>query len=166
MRATPTCVPAVFVADGDVACRGGSGVARVSLVSQRSERGPRGQRDQQNQGTQRGPAGKARRRPRNPSPQSAADLLPQVVARIGGDDRALEQRVSLAWPDAVGALLSRRTCPESVRGKTLIVRVDSSAFAHELALLKREILERLRRVLGDGLLEDLRTRVGPLPGQI
>jgi predicted nucleic acid-binding Zn ribbon protein len=134
----------VFVAGGGVACRTGAAVAKVSFVSQPSKR---------------------RRRPRNPGPQSAADLLPQVLARIGGEGRALEQRVSLAWPDAVGALLNRRSRPESVRGKTLIVRVDSSAFAHELALLKREILERLRRALGDGLVEDLRTRVGPLPGE-
>ena len=110
------------------------------------------------------PRSTGRRRPRNPAPQSVADLLPQVVARLGGDDRALEQKVSLAWPEAVGDLLSRRARPESVRGKTLIVRVSSSAFAHELTLLKGEILERLRRVVGDGLLDDMRTRVGPLSG--
>jgi predicted nucleic acid-binding Zn ribbon protein len=88
--------------------------------------------------------------------------LPQVVARLGGEDRAIEQRVSLAWPDAVGAALSRRTRPESVRGKTLIVRVDSSAYAHELTLLKGEILDRLRAALGGPLIDDMRTRVGPL----
>jgi predicted nucleic acid-binding Zn ribbon protein len=107
---------------------------------------------------------RGKRRPRNPGPETAADLLPQVVARLGGADRAIEQRVSLAWPEAVGAVLSRRARPEAVRGKTLIVRVDSSAYAHELTLLKAEILERLHRTLGPGLLDDLRTRVGPLDG--
>jgi predicted nucleic acid-binding Zn ribbon protein len=105
---------------------------------------------------------RGKRRPRNQGPETAADLLPQVVARLGGADRAIEQRVSLAWPDAVGAVLSRRARPESVRGKTLIVRVDSSAFAHELTLLKREILDKLTLALGAPLLDDLRTRVGPL----
>jgi predicted nucleic acid-binding Zn ribbon protein len=105
---------------------------------------------------------RGKRRPRNQGPETAADLLPQVVARLGGDDRAIEQRVSLAWPDAVGAVLNRRTRPESVRGKTLIVRVDSSAYAHELTLLKGEILERLRAALGGPLIDDMRTRVGPL----
>jgi predicted nucleic acid-binding Zn ribbon protein len=105
---------------------------------------------------------RGKRRPRNAGPETAADLLPQVVARLGGEDRAIEQRVSLAWPDAVGAALSRRTRPESVRGKTLIVRVDSSAYVHELTLLKGEILERLRGALGGPLIDDMRTRVGPL----
>jgi predicted nucleic acid-binding Zn ribbon protein len=107
---------------------------------------------------------RGKRRPRNAGPETAADLLPQVVARLGGEDRAIEQRVSLVWPEAVGAVLSRRTRPEAVRGKTLIVRVDSSAYAHELTLLKGEILEKLAAALGKGLLEDLRTRVGPLDG--
>jgi predicted nucleic acid-binding Zn ribbon protein len=90
--------------------------------------------------------------------------LPQVVARLGGEDRAIEQRVSLVWPAAVGAALSRRSRPEAVRGKTLIVRVDSSAYAHELTLLKGEILERLEASLGGPLIDDMRTRVGPLSG--
>ncbi len=104
-----------------------------------------------------------RRRPRNPEPQTAASLLPHVVARLGGDERGLEQRVSLAWKDAVGEALARRARPESVRGKTLYVRVDSSALAHELTLLKRQVLERLSRSLGGPLVEDMRTRTGPLP---
>jgi hypothetical protein len=49
-----------------------------------------------------------------------------------------------------------------VRGKTLLVRVSSSAFAHELTLLKGEILAKLRVALGPGRIEDLRTRVGNL----
>jgi predicted nucleic acid-binding Zn ribbon protein len=103
-----------------------------------------------------------KRRPSNPEPQTAASLLPQVVARLGGDDRALEQRVSLAWKDAVGESLSRRARPEAVRGKTLYVRVESSSLAHELTLLKRRVLEKLSLALGGPLIEDMRTRTGPL----
>jgi predicted nucleic acid-binding Zn ribbon protein len=103
-----------------------------------------------------------KRRPSNPEPQTAASLLPQVVARLGGDDRALEQRVSLAWKDAVGESLARRARPEAVRGKTLYVRVESSSLAHELTLLKRRVLEKLSLALGGPLIEDMRTRTGPL----
>jgi predicted nucleic acid-binding Zn ribbon protein len=102
-----------------------------------------------------------KRRPRNPEPQTAASLVAHVVARIGGDDRGLEQRVSLAWKEAVGESLARRARPETVRGKTLYVRVESSSLAHELTLLKRQVLERLDRALGGPLIEDMRTRTGP-----
>jgi predicted nucleic acid-binding Zn ribbon protein len=107
--------------------------------------------------------GRRKRRPTNPEPETAASLLPHVVARIGGEDRALEQRVSLAWSDAVGAALARRALPEAVRGKTLYVRVESSSLAHELTLLKRQVLDRLTLTLGGPLILDLRTRTGPLP---
>ena len=103
-----------------------------------------------------------KRRPRNAAPESAADLLPAVVARIGGDDRGVEQQITLVWREAVGEMLALRTRPEAVRGKTLLVRVSSSAFAHELTLLKGEIIEKLRVALGPGRIQDLRTRVGRL----
>jgi predicted nucleic acid-binding Zn ribbon protein len=103
-----------------------------------------------------------RRRPRNPEPETAASLLPMLVARLGGDGRALEQRVFGAWPGVVGDLLRRRTRPEALRGKTLIVRVESSALAHELSLLRAQVISQLGLAIGPGVVEELRTRVGPL----
>ena len=91
-----------------------------------------------------------------------ATLLPSVVARIGGEDRAAEQRVSLVWAEVVGPMLAKHTRPEGVRGKVLMVRVSSSSYAHELVLLRREIVDRLQRLLGVTLVEDLRSRVGAI----
>jgi predicted nucleic acid-binding Zn ribbon protein len=87
-------------------------------------------------------------------------LLPAVVARLGGEDRANEQRVALVWDEAVGSLLAKHTRIEGVRGKTLLVRVTSSSYAHELVLLRREIVARLSRALGATLVEEIRSRVG------
>jgi predicted nucleic acid-binding Zn ribbon protein len=103
-----------------------------------------------------------RRRPkRKPTePQSLAALLPIVVARLGGADRANEQRVALVWDEAVGGLLAKHTRIEGVRGKTLLVRVTSSSYAHELVLLRREIVARLSVALGVTLVEEIRSRVG------
>jgi predicted nucleic acid-binding Zn ribbon protein len=85
------------------------------------------------------------------------------MARIGGADRAAEQRICQVWPEAVGAHLARHTRPEGVRGKTLLVKVTSSAYAHELVLLRREVLERVNRALSGSLqIEEIRSRVGPI----
>ncbi len=81
-----------------------------------------------------------------------------TLARLGGDGRATENRVFTAYRNAAGSLLNARTEPESVRGQTLFVRASSSAVAHQLALLKAEILGRM----GTEEVNDLRTRVGPL----
>ncbi len=108
------------------------------------------------------PPFRRRARPRNEAPETVAALLPTVVARLGGDDRAAEQRISLVWADAVGALLAKNTRIEGVRGRVLLVRVSSSSYAHELVLLRREILTRIARELGVQLVDDLRSRVGAI----
>jgi hypothetical protein len=105
-----------------------------------------------------------RARPRSSEPESAASLISSVVARIGGDARALEHRVFDAYNATVGALLRHRTSPEKLRGTMLFVRVGSSAIAHQLTLLKADVLARLAADLGPGVVTDLRTRVGSLEG--
>jgi predicted nucleic acid-binding Zn ribbon protein len=94
------------------------------------------------------------------TPESSADLMSQVLARIGGSGRALEFRVFEAYNGAVGEILRLRTAPERLNGKTLQVRVASSALAHELTMLKREVLDRMALAIGDDVVTDLRTRVG------
>jgi predicted nucleic acid-binding Zn ribbon protein len=102
-----------------------------------------------------------RRRARHTEPETAASLVNAVVAKIGGDARATEHRVFDGYAVAVGTLLSHRTHPEKLRGSTLFVRVGSSAIAHQLTMLKGEILVRLAEVIGPGVVADIRTRVGP-----
>ena len=94
------------------------------------------------------------------APESSADLMSQVLARLGGSGRALEFRVFEAYNSAVGEILRLRTEPERLHGKTLQVRVASSALAHELTMLKRDVLTRMALAIGDDVVTDLRTRVG------
>lgn len=102
------------------------------------------------------------RRPRMPEPVSFADLLPQVVARLGGTERSLEQRVFMAYDKAAGAHLARHSRAERLKDGTLIVRLESSALAQELSLLKRTLMERMAAELQEAVVKDIRTRVGPL----
>lgn len=108
-----------------------------------------------------GPVKSPRRRARHTEPETAASLVNAVVAKIGGDARATEHRVFDGYALAVGTLLRHRSHPEKLRGSTLFVRVGSSAIAHQLTMLKGEILVRLAEVIGPGVVADIRTRVGP-----
>ena len=93
-------------------------------------------------------------------PETTGDLMGQVLARLGGQGRALEFRVFDAYARVVGELLRTRTAPERVAGTTLFVRVATSALAHEVTLLRGEILTKLAVELGPGTITELRTRVG------
>jgi hypothetical protein len=99
---------------------------------------------------------------RGTQPETVASLMGAVVARLGGDARALEHRVFDAWSRTMEAALGQRVSPEKLRGSTLIVRVGSSAIAHQVTLLKADILGRMALILGPDVVTDIRTRVGPL----
>ncbi|MGE0488592.1 MAG: DciA family protein [Vulcanimicrobiota bacterium] len=70
------------------------------------------------------------------------------------------QRIHQAWPKVVGELLARQSQPLVIKGSTLYVRVSAAAWAQELQLRQRDILERLAKELGQNPLRDLRCRVG------
>jgi hypothetical protein len=108
-----------------------------------------------------------RYRPRAPGPQrpsapavTTADLMGDVLARIGGSGRSREFRVFDCFTRVIGEAFRTRTLPERLAGTTLFVRVATSALAHELTLLRPEILARMARELGPQTVLDLRTRVG------
>ena len=102
-------------------------------------------------------------RPSAPSPSRSADLVSEVLGRLGGSGRALEFRVFDCYTRVVGDALRARTMPERLAGTTLFVRATTSALAHELTLLRADILERMATEMGQGIVLDLRTRVGRIP---
>jgi len=110
------------------------------------------------------PQNRIQRRPRPsvPVPERAADLMGEVLARLGGSGRAREFRVFECYTRVVGDTLRARTLPERLAGTTLFVRVASSALAHEVTLLRGEILARMAAELGPDAVRELRTRVGTI----
>jgi hypothetical protein len=87
----------------------------------------------------------------------------EVLARLGGAGRAREFRVFDCFTRVVGPAFRARSMPERLTDTTLIVRVASSPLAHELTLLRAEILARMAAELGAGVVVELRTRVGRIP---
>jgi hypothetical protein len=107
-----------------------------------------------------------RRPPRQqPEPETTGDLMAGLLARLGGSGRALEFRVFQAYQDAAGELFRARTAPDSFREGTLFIRVANAALAHELTLLRGELLARMEATVGPGVVTAIRTRVGTLPAK-
>jgi hypothetical protein len=110
-----------------------------------------------------GPSSPYRRRKSvEADPEATGDLMAGFLARLGGSGRGLEYRVFDAYQQAAGDVLRARTAPDALRGNTLFVRTPSSALAHELTMLRGEILSRMAALLGPGVVTALRTKVGPL----
>ena len=109
------------------------------------------------------PRARGPQRPSAPAPSRSVDLVGEVLGRLGGAGRALEFRVFDCFARVVGENLRTRTIPERLVGTTLFVRAASSSLAHELTLLRGEILERMAVEMGQGIVLELRTRVGRIP---
>jgi hypothetical protein len=71
---------------------------------------------------------------------------------------------SRLWPEVAGEQLAARTWVSSVRGDTMYVVVSSSVWAHQLQLMERDLVGRLRARAGkDCPVHRLRFRTGGQP---
>lgn len=96
-------------------------------------------------------------------PQPISELIPQVVAKLGLQQKLKESQILTDWPALVGEVIARHSTPLTFEKGYLTVNVDSSPWLNELQRFSREvILERLRNKLGKTIVKDVRFRVGPV----
>ena len=86
----------------------------------------------------------------------------QTALRAKGIDKDLDRyRFILEWDQIVGDEIAKRTCPECMRGSTLIVKVSDSTWAQELSFQKEVIIKRMNRICKDTApVSDIRFVVG------
>jgi hypothetical protein len=87
-------------------------------------------------------------------PTSAARAIASALRFHGISDEIRGQRVLTEWADLVGAKIAQRTRPDGVTDRVLWVEVATSAWLHELNLLKPALLRGLNERLGEPRLFD------------
>ncbi len=100
-----------------------------------------------------------RRRRTRSQPERTGALVPRVLHDLGLEESARALRVVERWEEAVGPEVARHCRPVAVREGVLEASVDSSTWCQTLQLRAPEILDSLRRVLGDDAPRDLWLRV-------
>lgn len=88
-------------------------------------------------------------RKRGAIPATVRSILGPTLKRYGLDRGLEKYEFVLRWKEIVGEEIAKRSRPEKVRGRTLLVRVQDSAWAQELTFQKSVLLSRLKRNLGD-----------------
>jgi hypothetical protein len=109
------------------------------------------------------------RAPRALEPRTAAAAIGAALAFRGITDEIRAQRLLTEWADLVGPKISARTRPYGVDNRVLTVEVASSAWMHELNLLKTQIFTGLVERLGEPrLFDELRFKLagGRGPGAL
>ena len=85
---------------------------------------------------------------------SASEAIANVLALRGLTDQIRAQRVIAEWRDLVGERIASRTRPREVSDNALFVEVATSAWLHELNLLKPQLLAGLLERIGEPKLFD------------
>jgi predicted nucleic acid-binding Zn ribbon protein len=119
------------------------------------------------------PAGRSRRRPVPPEeqPWSGPGADGRDPARLGAslDDLVREQRweatvrsagLAARWDQIVGADIAAHCRPERLVDGELTCVAESTAWATQIRLLNRQILERIATALGAGVVRSIRVH-GP-----
>lgn len=96
-------------------------------------------------------------------PSPILKVLSSALKTYGLDKEIARYDFVLHWKEIVGAEIFKRTKPDCIRGKALVVRVVNSTWAQELSFHKDFILSRLKKYLKtDEVVEDVQFYVGPL----
>lgn len=107
--------------------------------------------------TRRVPSNRA---PRAREPRTAAQAIISALGWTGITDEIRAQRITAEWTELVGAKIAQRTRPAGIRERVLYVDVATSAWMHELSLLKPQLLAGLLERLGEPrLFDDLRMKL-------
>jgi predicted nucleic acid-binding Zn ribbon protein len=106
-----------------------------------------------------------RRPPRALEARTAGAAVRAALAFHGITDQVRAQSLLTEWTDLVGPKIASRTRPYGVVERVLVIEVASSAWLHELNLLKAQILTGLLGRLGEPrLFDDLRFKLAGRSG--
>lgn len=90
-------------------------------------------------------------------PSTLSDILEHAFRSPVVQAKVKEYSAFPFWEEIVGPEISAIAVPEKIaRGRVLYVRVVDSTWAQELALLKPQILEQIRRFGKGAMIDDIR----------
>lgn len=102
----------------------------------------------------------AHRADRMAKPSALADILQGAFRSPVVKAKVQQYSAFPHWEEIVGPELAAVAIPEKiVRGKVLYIRVIDSAWAQEIALMKTQLLEQIRRFGMGAVIEDIRCTI-------
>ncbi|HWP81820.1 MAG TPA: DUF721 domain-containing protein [Bacteroidota bacterium] len=90
------------------------------------------------------------------STKPIGQALQDLVSSLGIDRRLQEYRAVTEWEEIVGEHIAKVSSPVRIAQGVLVVRVRVSTWRNELTLRKKEIIQKLNAVIGDGTIKDIR----------
>lgn len=93
-------------------------------------------------------------------PQLLGELLRGFLRGTPLQEGLERQGALAAWPEIVGRDIAAHSMAEALQDGVLRVRVESSVWAQELALLERQIIRAFDERMGKGSVREIRFHSG------
>lgn len=94
--------------------------------------------------------------PGNGKIEKFGDILPQFINSLEGKKKYNEQRVICEWEKIVGADIAKHARADRFSFNTLFISVDSPVWANQLMFLQTEMIEKINKYIGSGLVKEIR----------
>lgn len=92
---------------------------------------------------------------------SVSDVLQSALGKFRIAKKVAEYSAFPHWEEIVGPEIAAVAVPEKIiRGKVLVIRVFDAAWAQELSMQKRELLDKLNNFGSGAVIEDLHFLTG------
>ncbi|MFQ5769366.1 MAG: DUF721 domain-containing protein [bacterium] len=92
----------------------------------------------------------------NKNPGTLGDSISQLLKSLGIEKKVKQHEVVSKWPEIVGKKVASVTNVEKVVDGILFIKVISSAWRNELIYMKKDILQRMNKTFGAGIIKDIR----------
>jgi predicted nucleic acid-binding Zn ribbon protein len=93
--------------------------------------------------------------PRGSRPALVGDILKERISALGWECRLLEEEVLTSWDAAVGPQIAAHARPSHITDHRLTIVTESPVWTQQLTLLKPDLLRRIARSFGPGVVTDV-----------
>lgn len=100
--------------------------------------------------------------PRHPDEglHPAKGFLAAILKRVGATEGIEEERLREMWKEVAGDFVARHASPQSLKGGCLTLQVLQPAMRFHLEQSRAELMQRIQRAAGPGVVRSLRFNVG------
>ena len=88
-------------------------------------------------------------------PEPIGDILKERIGALGWEGRLREEEVLTSWDAAVGPQIAAHARPSHITDHRLTIVTENPVWTQQLSLLKPDLLRRIARNFGPGVVADL-----------
>jgi predicted nucleic acid-binding Zn ribbon protein len=88
-------------------------------------------------------------------PELIGDIIKERIGALGWEGRLREEEVLTRWDAAVGPQIAAHARPSHINDHRLTIVTENPVWTQQLSLLKPDLLRRIARNFGPGVVTDL-----------